>query len=116
MFGKKLLMAIPPLLLTVLLVSLVAAEVTDSSPINSEAFHNTGDIVQVTPEGGNYYYYPSLVQMSGDSLMVFYSECCWNMYSKTSDDGGATWSDPILIEDGGNPDVDSMRDLAVRPG
>ena len=61
MFGKKLLMAIPPLLLTVLLVSLVAAEVTDSSPINSEAFHNTGDIVQVTPEGGNYYYYPSLV-------------------------------------------------------
>ena len=48
--------------------------------------------------------------------MVFYSECCWNMYSKTSDDGGATWSDPILIEDGGNPDVDSIRDLAVRPG
>ena len=70
-------------------------------------FINEGrDIVQVTPEGENYNYYPPLVQLSGDSLMVFYSECCWNLYSKTSNDGGDTWSAPtFILQDVWDPDA-----------
>ena len=64
-----------------------------------------GNIVQVTPEQ-DYYYYPALVPMSGDSLMVFYATCCWSIYSKASDDGGATWSEPrLIVQDGGPPDA-----------
>ena len=100
MSRMKLLLVIPPLLLIVVLISLVAAGMTSSQPLASAPLQNTGDIVQVTPEEGEYRF-PALLPLSGESLMMFYSTCCYDLYSKSSDDGGAIWSAPSLIIEGG---------------
>ena len=55
-----------------------------------------GDIVQLPTEEGSPYY-SSLLRTSDGNLMLFYSICCWTSYSRTSVDGGLTWSDPLLI-------------------
>ena len=78
------------------------------------------DIVQVTPEGGTHYG-PSLLEMTTTTatttatttrLMVAYtgnpSGNPWGVHTKTSDDGGATWSAPVQVTggtDGYSPDT-----------
>ena len=61
-------------------------------------------VVQVTPEDAHWYDRNALVETASGRLVVAYSghlregDCC--LYSKTSDDGGNTWSAPLFVGDG----------------
>ena len=70
-------------------------------------------VAQVTPEPGSYSN-PALLPTSGDDLMVFYTTCCWNIHVKTSDDAGASWSQPrLIVQNGGPPNAIQDRDGVI---
>ena len=69
----------------------------------------TSDIVQVTPEGSRDG--SALLELPGGQLITVYlnrpSATQGAVYSRTSDDGGATWSAPKIVHDliRGDPDL-----------
>ena len=67
-------------------------------------------VVQITPEDAHWYDVVALVDnATGDRLHVAYNghprdgDCC--LHTKTSEDGGNTWSEPMFIGDGHQPDL-----------
>lgn len=64
------------------------------------------DIVQVSPQTTEFYYYPKLLTMAEGRLMMFSTPCCWDIYAQASSDGGLTWSEPgLIVLDGERPDA-----------
>lgn len=80
-----------------------------ASPGQQEGVLGAGplqDIVQVSPQTTEFYYYPELLTMAEGRLMMFSTPCCWDIYAQASSDGGLTWSEPgLIVLDGERPDA-----------